>query len=78
MPRIREVNGMTVDELQREQEQDLPAEDLTPYRGQWVALRDGHVVASALDAVELRDRDEVQETDELLLVPAHGEGLYLL
>jgi len=31
-------------------------EDLKPYAGSWVALRAGKVVASALDAIELRDK----------------------
>lgn len=69
---------MTVDDLQREQEKLLPTEDLTPYRGQWVALRDGRVVAHDLDSVLLRDNPAVEETDVLMPVPAHNEGVYLL
>jgi hypothetical protein len=45
-------------------------DDLTPYRGRWVAIRDGHVVADALDSVELRDRKDVHEDDYLMLVPS--------
>lgn len=32
-----------------------PKEDLRPYAGKWVALRDGYVIASAEDSVSLRD-----------------------
>jgi hypothetical protein len=53
-------------------------EDLTPYRGSWVAIRDGKVIASALDPVELRDRDEVLDTDLLLLVPSQTTNTLLL
>jgi hypothetical protein len=52
--------------------------DLTPYAGQWVALRDGEVVASDLDAVALRYRPEVLPTDALLPVPDPGTDLLLL
>jgi hypothetical protein len=53
-------------------------EDLTPYAGSWVAIRDGKVVASALDAVELRDTPEVREDDVLMPVPDRTDGVYIL
>jgi hypothetical protein len=53
-------------------------EDLTPYAGSWVAIRDGKVVASALDSVELRDKPEVLEEDVLMPVPDRTEGVYIL
>jgi hypothetical protein len=53
-------------------------EDLTPYAGSWVAIRDGKVVASALDSVELRDKPEVHEDDVLMPVPDRTEGVYIL
>jgi hypothetical protein len=69
---------MAVDEIQREQARSTPHVDLTPYAGQWVALRDGEVVASDLDAVALRYRPEVLPTDALLPVPDPGTDLLLL
>jgi Family of unknown function (DUF5678) len=56
----------------------MPREDLKPYAGQWVALRDGHVVASDLDPVALRDRPDVQDTDTLMPVPPPGSDLLIL
>jgi hypothetical protein len=53
-------------------------EDLTPYAGSWVAVRDGKVVASALDSVELRDMPEVHDDDVLMPVPDRTEGVYIL
>lgn len=55
-----------------------PKEDLRPYAGKWVALRDGYVVASADDSVSLRDDDAVRESDQLLPVPAADSGMYVL
>ncbi len=53
-------------------------EDLTPYAGSWVAIRDGKVVASALDSVELRDHPEVQEDDLLMPIPDGSKGVFVL
>lgn len=51
------------------QNEPLVLEDLTKYRGSWVAIREGKVVASALGPSELKSRKEVLEGDEFLLVP---------
>jgi hypothetical protein len=69
---------VTVKEIQQQQEAVLPKEDLESYGGQWVALRDGYVVASDLDPVALRDNPEVSEDDTLIPVPAQGSELLLL
>jgi hypothetical protein len=69
---------MTVKEIQRQQEAVMPKEDLEAYAGQWIALRDGHVVASDLDPVALRDNPDVSEDDTLIPVPAQGSELLLL
>ncbi len=53
-------------------------EDLTPYAGSWVAIRDGKVVASALDSVELRDNPDVREDDFLMPVPDGAAGILIL
>lgn len=66
---------MTVDEIQRAH---LPKDDLKPYAGRWVALRDGHVVADALDAITLRDDPTVHDDDMILPVPRHTGGTYIL
>lgn len=60
------------------QEDLVVREDLTPYAGSWVALRDGKVVASALDAVGLRDKPEVRDDDVLMPVPDRTDGVYIL
>jgi hypothetical protein len=52
-------------------------EDLTKYSGSWVAIRDGKVIADALDSVELRDKPEVKEDDFLMLVPDSGSSAFL-
>jgi hypothetical protein len=53
-------------------------EDLTPYAGSWVAIRDGRVIASALDSVELRDNPDVREDDLLMPVPDGATGVFVL
>jgi hypothetical protein len=52
-------------------------EDLTKYAGSWVAIRDGKVIASALDSVELRNNPDVTEDDFLLPVPDAGAAAFL-
>jgi len=53
-------------------------DDLSPYRGSWVAVRDGHVIGSALNPVELRDRPEVLSSDDLFLVPSQAASTLVL
>jgi hypothetical protein len=53
-------------------------EDLTKYAGSWVAIRDGKVIADALDSVELRNKPEVSEDDFLMPVPDAGSAAFLL
>ena len=69
---------MAVTDFEREQDRFLPKEDLSPYAGQWVALRDGHVVASDLDPVALRDKPEVRADDMLMPVPSAKDGVFIL
>ncbi|HTU77316.1 MAG TPA: DUF5678 domain-containing protein [Solirubrobacteraceae bacterium] len=69
---------MAVKEIQREQARSIPHIDLSSYAGQWVAIRGDKVVASDLDAVALRNRPEVEETDTLLPVPDASADLLLL
>jgi hypothetical protein len=59
-------------QIREQQEALMPKEDLAPYAGQWVALRDGYVVASDPDATTLRDKPDVATTDLLMPVPPPG------
>ena len=69
---------MALADIQREQHEAMPREDLSEYAGQWVALRDGHVVATDLDPVSLRENPDVTSTDEFVLVPRDGTALLIL
>jgi len=64
---------MATKEIQRE---DFVQDDLTPYRGSWVAVRDGRVVANAVEPVQFLNNPAVQEGDTIVLVPTEGAGLY--
>jgi hypothetical protein len=63
---------MTVHELNDEQMEAVPMEDLREYAGQWVALRDGYFVAVAADPEALRRHSAVRPDDVLLPVPPGG------
>jgi hypothetical protein len=60
------------------QKEPIVADDLSPYRGTWVAVRDGKVIDNALDPVELRDRPGVREDDAIFLVPSQGGSTLVL
>jgi hypothetical protein len=62
----------------RIQTEPLVLDDLMAYAGDWVAIRDGHVIAGALDPIELRDRDDVRNTDIPMPVPTHGSHTLIL
>lgn len=66
---------MTTAHVQRE---FTVTDDLTPYRGSWVAIRSGKVVASAVDPIELRENPDVRQEDWFLLVPTELDGSFLL
>lgn len=69
---------MTADQLERAQQDLLVTDDLAPYAGQWVAIRDHRVIASAIDAPSLRADPAVGADDLLMPVPADGEGILIL
>ena len=70
---------MSVHELEQAQQKTLlPKDDLSPYAGQWVALRDGHVIAGDLDAVALRNNPVVTSEDALLPVPPGSDRVHIL
>ncbi|MDQ1426297.1 MAG: hypothetical protein QOD72_3795 [Acidimicrobiaceae bacterium] len=56
----------------------IATEDLSSFRGSWVALRNGRVIASAIDALELRNNPDVRSDDWLILVPTDEGGALLL
>lgn len=65
-------------DLRRGQAELEPKDDLTPYRGKWVALRAGKVIASALSAEKLRSNPEVKDNDVILLPVSRSHGGYFV
>lgn len=61
-------------EVQREQRDWVPKEDLTPFVGEWVALRRGRVVDHDSDLAVLRRKDTVRGDDVVLRVPRPEEA----
>jgi hypothetical protein len=68
---------LSVQDLERLQEELAPKEDLTPYEGRWVALRGGRVIAVADDPAALRALPEVRGDDGILLVGDPHNGYFL-
>lgn len=62
-------------ELLRQQQELAPKDDLSSYDGEWVALRNGHVVAHEADPYELRSRTDVFASDALIRVSCVPSGL---
>lgn len=63
--------------LRRAQTELDPKVDLSPYLGEWVALRDGSVVASDTKVEKLRARVEVRESDVLMPVSPARNGYFV-
>jgi hypothetical protein len=57
------------DSFREAQAKHWPNEDLSPYMGRWVAVRDGKIVASDLSMSALRRQPEVEPSDHLMPVP---------
>jgi hypothetical protein len=57
------------DEFNAAQDAVVPGEAIAAYPGQWVAVRDGAVVAHAASGDALLDRDAVRDTDVIAWVP---------
>jgi hypothetical protein len=53
-------------------------EDLSEYRGTWVAVRDGKVVASNADLDALLEASNVRSSDEISFVPEDSEATMFL
>ena len=68
---------MPTQEIQRD---PITTEDLTPYRGRWVAIENGHAIADALDANELRDlpRGTGGVDTYLIFIPSGDSNTLLL
>jgi hypothetical protein len=64
-------------DLSQSQAELGPKEDLTPYMGKWVALRNGKVIASDLSADRLRSQAEVRPTDVIVPVSRSRGGYFV-
>jgi hypothetical protein len=69
---------MTVRDIQQQQKALMPKEDLARYAGQWVALRKGKVIASDIDAEQLKEHAEVRDDDVLVPVGYPDRGYFIL
>jgi hypothetical protein len=69
---------VSVQELERVQQELEPKDDLSEYVGRWVALRNGRVVAVADDPTALRENPEVAPDDALLQVIDGTDGYFIL
>jgi hypothetical protein len=67
----------TQEKFLRAQTKRNPKEDLRPYQGRWVALRDGKVIASDLSLHALRGHPEVNATDVVMPVSRHASGIFI-
>jgi hypothetical protein len=56
----------------------LPEGDLEHYDGEWVAMRDGRVVAHNPDPEALRADPAVRETDDVFPIGDPPSGFYLI
>jgi hypothetical protein len=59
-------------------ESSLPEGDLQHYDGQWVAVRDGQVVAAAADEDALRADPAVREGDDMYPIGDPPSGFYFI
>lgn len=74
---VPDVTVTLQESFERAQRAAMPAVDLTDYEGAWVAVRDGRVVASSLDAVALRRNPAVDPDDMLIPVPLDGRSILI-
>jgi hypothetical protein len=65
------------DSFRRAQAELEPKEDLSPFMGKWVALRNGKVIASDLSAKGLRSKAEIRPTDVIMPVPRSRAGYFI-
>lgn len=67
---------MSVLELKQQELEIL--DDLTPFAGRWVAIRDGHVIASDEDPQRLQQDPDVRSTDTFVAVGDDSTAFYLI
>ena len=65
-------------ELAETDEPQLGPDDLEHFTGEWVAMREGRVVAHDPDSEQLRLNPEVLETDDIFPVGEPPSGFYLI
>jgi Family of unknown function (DUF5678) len=73
---VTEVNDGP--ELEVPEEPQLGPDDLEHYTGEWVAMRDGRVIAHDPDLEQLRLNPEVRETDDVFPIGDPPSGFYLI
>jgi len=73
---LQQEQGAT--EGREDEESSLPEGDLQHYDGQWVAVRDGRVVAAAADEEALRADPAVQEGDDVYPIGDPPSGFYFI
>jgi hypothetical protein len=66
------------DSFREAQAKHQPEDDLAPYMGRWVAVRDGKVVASDLSLRALCRQPEVEPSDHLMPVPRSRPGFLIV
>jgi hypothetical protein len=64
--------------FERRQQELAIQDDLRPYEGQWVAIRNGHAVAHDFDLGRLYQSPDVDPGDLIVAVPSPVDGPYLL
>jgi hypothetical protein len=67
-----------IEEQEDDDELQLPEDDLEHYTGQWVAMRDGKVVAHEPDAESLRANPAVLSSDDVFPVGDPPSGFYTI
>ena len=72
------MSRSVLEELEKSQDELVVEDDLTPYAGQWVAIRYGHVVAHDVDPAHLRENPDVEPNDVILAVGNPAGGYYFL
>ena len=72
---MSELGDETLEEAE-DTEPALPEDDLEHYDGEWVALRDGKVVAHDVDPEALQANPAVLPTDDVFPVGDPPSGFY--
>ncbi len=64
------------DEAARAQAETMPKEDLQPYRGLWVVLRKGYVIAADIEPRLIWTEENARQGDVLVAVPRDEDKVY--